>query len=299
MNIRVISAIVLLCLIWGSLWGVVKQSLYIFPPFLFISIRLILSGLGLMILQLMLKKSIFPKYNEWKSLSILSTLICFGFYATQTFAMQFVNSGLSAVLVFTMPIFSGVLAHYLLNEHLNTQKMIGLILGVLGLVSILFPQLHHLQMNASLLGQMILIGSGFFWVMATVYIKKNFASYDKIKLTIWQFLLGGLVMLIIALRIEPVNMQVWLNPFNISTILYTALIGTGFTFALWNWVVGKIDTFVASISVTSVPILSLFFGSLFWHEALTINILIGAVFICLGILVSALKLNLPQVKLEK
>lgn len=291
MNIRVVSAIALLCLVWGSLWGLVKHSLQVFPPFLFISTRLILAALTLMIIQRMLKKSILPEQSEWKPLMILSLLICLGFYATQTFAMQFVDSGLSAVLVFTMPIFIGVLAHYFLNERLNSQKSIGLVLGTLGLIAILWPQLQHIHMNTSLLGQILLIGSGFFWALSTVFIKKNFATYDKIKLTIWQLLLGGAIIFAGALAFEPVDVQVWLNPLNESALFYIAVVGTGFAFALWNWIVSQVDTFVASISIMCIPILSLFFGSLIWHEPLTLNILIGAVFICLGIVMSSLKVK--------
>lgn len=285
------SAIALLCLVWGSLWGLVKHSLQVFPPFLFISTRLILAAITLMVVQRVIKKSIMPKREEWKQLIILSGLICFGFYATQTFAMQFVDSGLSAVLVFTMPIFIGVLAHYFLNERLNKQKILGLILGTLGLIAILWPQLHDLHMNVSLLGQVLLIGSGFFWAMSTVYIKKNFASYDKIKLTIWQLLLGGSIILIGALMFEPINAQVWLNPLHESVLFYISVIGTGFAFVLWNWIVSQVDTFIASISIMCIPILSLFFGYLIWHEPLTFNILIGAAFICSGIVMSSLKLK--------
>lgn len=285
------SAIALLCLVWGSLWGLVKHSLQVFPPFLFISTRLILAAITLMVVQRVIKKSIMPKREEWKQLIILSGLICFGFYATQTFAMQFVDSGLSAVLVFTMPIFIGVLAHYFLNERLNKQKILGLILGTLGLIAILWPQLHDLHMNVSLLGQVLLIGSGFFWAMSTVYIKKNFASYDKIKLTIWQLLLGGSIILIGALMFEPINAQVWLNPLHESVLFYISVIGTGFAFVFWNWIVSQVDTFIASISIMCIPILSLFFGYLIWHEPLTFNILIGAAFICSGIVMSSLKLK--------
>lgn len=297
MNVRVISAIVLLCLIWGSLWGLVKHSLQIYPPFLFISMRLILAAITLMFVQRIMKKSIMPQCGEWLHLMMLSVLVCFGFYATQTFAMQFVDSGLSAVLVFTMPIFIGILAHYFLNEHLNRQKIFGLILGTLGLISILWPQLHHLGFNVSLIGQALLIGSGLFWAMSTIYIKKYFASYDKIKLTIWQFLMGGTVMLVCTLPFEPVNLNVWLNPSNDLVLFYIAVIGTGFAFALWNWIVSQVDTFVASISIMCIPILSLFFGALVWHEPLTTNIIIGATFICLGILMSSLKIRAQKSKL--
>lgn len=291
MNTKVVSAIALLCLVWGSLWGLVKHSLQIFPPFLFISTRLILAALTLIVVQFILKKSILPKRSEWKKLIISSLMICFGFYATQIFAMQFVDSGLSAVLVFTMPIFIGVLAHYFLNERLNAQKITGLVLGTLGLIAILWPQLQHIHMNLSLIGQIFLILSGFFWALTTVYIKKHFASYDKMKLTIWQLFLGGGVILFAALAFEPVDFKIWLNPFNDSILFYIAVIGTGFAFVLWNWIVSQVDTFVASISIMCIPILSLFFGHVLWHEALSINILIGAVFICLGIILSSLKLK--------
>jgi len=291
MNTKVVSAIALLCLVWGSLWGLVKHSLQIFPPFLFISMRLILAALTLMAVQLILRKSILPKRGEWTELIISSVMICFGFYATQTFAMQFVDSGLSAVLVFTMPIFIGVLAHYFLNERLNLQKIIGLILGTFGLIAILWPQLHDIHMNLSLIGQCFLILSGFFWALTTVYIKKNFARYDKMKLTIWQLLMGGGIILIGALAFEPFDFKVWLNPLNDSILFYIAVIGTGFAFVLWNWIVSQVDTFIASISIMCIPILSLFFGSMIWHESLTINILIGAVFICLGIILSSLKIK--------
>ncbi len=291
MNLKVAGTIGLLCLIWGSLWGLVKHSLLIFPAFQFASMRLILAALTLILLQLFLKKSILPQRHEWSKLMLSSVLICFGFYATQIFAMQFVDSGLSAVLVFTMPIFIGVLAHYFLNEHLNRQKVVGLIFGSLGLLAILWPQLQHIHWNIALIGQIFLIASGFFWALTTIYIKKYFASYDKIKLTVWQLLLGGIVMLIAALMFEPINLKIWLNPLNDSILFYVAVIGTGLAFVMWNWIVSQVDTFVASISIMCIPILSLIFGHFIWHEALTLNILMGAVLICLGIISSAMRLK--------
>ena len=291
MNIKVISAIGLLCMVWGSLWGLVKHSLQIFPPFLFISVRIILAAVTLMIVQLLLKRSVMPERGDWSKLIISSGLICFGFYATQTFAMQFVDSGLSAILVFTMPIFIGVLAHYFLNERLTTQKILGLILGTCGLISILWTQLHDIHFNVSLVGQIFLIISGFFWATTTVYSKKYFATYDKMKMTIWQMLLGGVILFLGSLCFEKVDWNIWLNPEHSGLLLYIAVIGTGFAFALWNWIVSQVDAVVASISIMIIPILSLFFGYVFWGEQLTLNIIIGAVFICLGIIFSSIKLK--------
>ena len=69
---------------------------------------------------------------------------------------------------------------------------------------------------------------------------------------------------------------------------------TGFAFALWNWIVSQVDTFVASISIMCIPILSLFFGYVLWHEPITINIIIGAAFICSGIISSSLNQKIKK-----
>lgn len=291
MNFRVLSAICLLCLVWSSLWGLVKYSLQIFPPFLFISTRLILGGLALVVVQWLLKKAVLPAAKEWKRLITLSLMLCLGFYATQTFAMQFVDSGLSAVLVFTMPMMVGVLAHYLLKEYLTLPKIIGLLLGMLGLMAILWRQILHIEWNMTLFGELILLVTAFFWACTTIYIKKYFADYDKVQLTIWQMLIGGGVIFVAAVCFEPINWQAWTHPQNIALLLYIALVGTSFAFLLWNWIVSQVDASIASISIMSIPILGLIFGHVFWHEPLTLNIGIGALFIGAGIVISSMKIK--------
>lgn len=292
MNLKVLVATVLLCLVWSSLWGIIKFSLQLFPTFLFISVRLILAGLSLMLIQAVMKREILPRSQEWKHLIILSGITCFGFYASQTFAMLFVNSGLSAILVFTMPIFVGVLAHYCLNERLTLQKKLGLLLGGLGLVSILWPQLRHIHFDLTLVGELIPIGTGFFWACTSIYMKKYLASCDKLKMTIWQLLPGGIMLLLLSLSFESFQLKDWVTPQRLGLLLYIAVVGTGLAFMVWNWILSRVDAVTASISVMSIPILSLLWGFLFWHEALSLYIALGAVLICLGIICCSVRFSL-------
>ncbi|MFG5456438.1 EamA family transporter, partial [Enterococcus faecalis] len=46
-----------------------------------------------------------------------------------TYGMQFVDSGKTSVLVYTMPIFVTVISHFTLNEKINVYKMLGLFSG--------------------------------------------------------------------------------------------------------------------------------------------------------------------------
>lgn len=291
MDIRIIGGITLLCLIWGYLWVIIKLSLQTFPPFLFSSLRLVFGALSLLILQVILRKSILPNKDEWGKLTIASLLLCLGFYGGSTFGMQYVGSGISAVLVYTMPIIIGVLAHYFLNERLTFKKIAGLILGTIGLLCILWPELHNFHLNKTLFGEFLLIFAALSWAGSTVYIKKYLASYDKIKLTLWQMLIGGILMFVIAIITEPVRGLHWNTSTNIIYVLYSSVLGTGVAFVVWNWIISKIDASVASISIMSVPLLGLLFGHLQLHEPLHSNILLGAAFICLGIVFSSMKMN--------
>ena len=291
MNLKVLTATILLCLVWSSLWGIIKFSLQLFPTFLFISLRLVLAGLSLLLIQACLKREILPRGQEWKHLLILSAITCFGFYASQTFAMLFVNSGVSAILVFTMPIFVGVLAHYCLNETLTLQKKMGLLLGGLGLVSILWPQLRHIHLDLTLIGELILIGTGLFWACTSIYMKKYLATCDKLKMTIWQLLPGGVLLFCISLGFEHFQWADWVAPQRLGLLLYIAMVGTGLAFMVWNWILSQVDAVTASISVMSIPILSLLWGYLFWHEALNIYIAVGAALICLGIICCSVRLG--------
>ncbi|MDV7473220.1 DMT family transporter [Acinetobacter lactucae] len=294
MNLKVYSAIFILCLTWGYLWVPIKISLQNIPPFFFTSSRLLIGGLCLLIVQLGLGKSILPSWEDTPKLLILSCLMCIGYYGLSTFGMQYVDSGLSAILVYTMPIMIGVLAHFFLGEQLNKQKIIGLVFGLAGIFIILFNQLINFRFNLALVGELLLVASAFFWAWSTVYMKKTFQDYDKIKLTIWQLLIGGGMLYVISYMTENLNKIVWNNPMTFVYLGYSSILGTALAFLLWNWIVSKIDASLASISIMSVPLIGILFGHIQLHEPITVNILVGTFFICLGIIRCALKNNHHQ-----
>lgn len=291
MNKNIAGVIVLVCLIWGYLWVPIKIGLEYLPPFLFSAVRLILGAFVLIVVQLFLHKSIFPKKNEWINLFILSLLMCVGYYGLSTFGMQFVDSGLSSVLVYTMPIMICVLAHFFVNERLTTNKVVGLIMGTIGLIMIMWPQLIDLKWNLQLIGKILILFSAFFWASSSLYSKKVFSDYDKVKLTIWQMLIGGILLLFISILSEPIPTIHFLTLDSILSILYSSVLGTAVAFVAWNWVLSKIEASIASISVMAVPLLGLFFGWLQLDEVITVNIIFGAVFVCLGILFTSIKLK--------
>ncbi|MFP7169329.1 EamA family transporter [Terribacillus halophilus] len=61
----------------------------------------------------------------------------------------------------------------------------------------------------------------------------------------------------------------------------------------------KIEASIASISLMSVPLLGLFFGWLQLGEEITPNIILGAVLVCIGILLTSIKIKRQTIVKEK
>ncbi|MCQ6563342.1 DMT family transporter [Paenibacillus mendelii] len=186
----------------GLLWVTAKIGLEDIPPFLFSASRLLIGTATLFLLLLAKRQKILPNKKEWLPFFYLSLSMCVGYYALSTYGLQFVDSGISSVLVYTMPIIISVLAQFFLNEYLTLNKVIGLIVGAIGLLFILGPTIMHLSWNDSLLGKIIIIASAFFLACASMYTKKNGQSHDKLKMTLWQLLMGGSLILVISLGSE-------------------------------------------------------------------------------------------------
>ncbi|MGX4768117.1 DMT family transporter [Bacillus mojavensis] len=293
--VKMISAILLVTFIWGYLWVPTKIGLHYISPFYFTALRLFVGTIPLFIFQIVRKKDWLPAKGDWKKLIIMSLFMCLGYYGLSTYGMQYVNSGLSSVLVYTMPIIISVLAHFFLNERLTLNKSIGLCVGFIGLLLIIGPQILNLKWDSTMFGEIVIILAAFFWACANLYSKKTFSNYDTIKMTSWQMLIGGIFLLIISLSNEPIARTHWTAPL-IWALLYNGIMGSAIAFVLWFWILSKIDASIASIALMAVPILGLFFGWAQLHEQLTANVFYGAVFVCLGIFFASVKIKLRTQK---
>lgn len=291
MQSKIVFPLIGLCLVWGYLWIVIKLSLQTFPPLFFSSLRLVIGALVLLFILVVFKKSILPKTNEWIHLLILSILMCLGYYGISTVGMQYVSSGTGSILVYSMPIILGVLAHYFLQEKLTPQKITGLFIGAMGLLAILWPELKLSDWNLSIVGDLLMILSAVFWAISTIYIKKYFSNYEKIKLTFWQMILGGLILCVISIFVEKTSGLQWNTTANIFYLFYSAVLGTALAFLCWNWLLSKIDASIAGMSIMSVPLLGLLFGHLILNEAVQSTTLLGTVLICIGIILCSIEVK--------
>ena len=130
-------ALMLLCLIWGYNWVVMKNALHFSSPFDFAALRTVFGALCLFIVMLVLKKPF--RIKEIPSLIVLGLLQTAGFTGLLVWALVEGGAGKTAVLTYTMPFWTMLFAWPLLGEKLRGWQWPAAFFSFMGILFILDP----------------------------------------------------------------------------------------------------------------------------------------------------------------
>lgn len=273
-----IVLVIALVLMWGLSWSAIKIGVGYAPPVLFSGLRVLIGGLLLIPVAVAGRRS--PAFRQhWRTYCISSVFNVIVFFGLQTIASEYLPSGLVSVLVYLQPILVGIIAWMWLGEALHPVKVIGLILGFLGVASVSVESLFG---RTSGVGMLIAIAAGVGWAIGTVYSKQVQSRVPMMWLVCIQFLIGGVVLLLGGTALESWRSVHLTTPFILS-LLYLSAIGASLSWATWFTLVHRGEVSKVSSYVFMVPILSVFIGVLFLHEHFTIYLVIGLLCVALGI----------------
>ena len=117
-------------------------------------------------------------------------------------AIQFVGAGKSSVLLYSMPIWSSILAMVYLKERPTTLAWMGLSLGMIGLIIIVGVDLVKGENLLLFVGQSLIIIASFAWAISNIYFRLHLQHLPKISVTTYQMLFGTLGLTIAMIFFE-------------------------------------------------------------------------------------------------
>ena len=249
-------ALMLLCLIWGYNWVVMKKALHFSGPFDFAALRTVLGALCLFIVMLVLKKPF--RIKEIPSLILLGILQTAGFTGLLVWALVEGGAGKTAVLTYTMPFWTMLFAWPLLGEKLSGWQWPAAFFSFMGILFILDP----LHLGADLFSMVLAIVSGISWALAVILAKKLQArspDLDLISLTAWQMLFGSIPIVIVALMTHTTSIE-WSSYF-IGALIYNSVFGNAIAWLLWLYALRRLSAGVATMTTTICPVLAVIASS--------------------------------------
>ena len=277
----------LLCVIWGSTWLVIKIGYGGLGPFTVAALRFLLAGALLTIIVPALGTR-WPRGRiEWSVVLCVGVVLFGADYGLIYWGEQFIDSGLTAILFATLPLFTVALAHvYIPGDHITPRKLAGTLLAFLGVVA-LFGE--SLRLDAGMIGPMAaIIVATICAAAAGVVTKRHGATLHAASLNAPAMLIGGIVLAAAALATGE-NLHLPRNAGTWAAIGYLAVVGSVVSFLVYFSLLKTWS--VTSLSFISVftPAIALALGFVFLDERPTLWTAVGAVLILVGVALALTK----------
>ncbi|MGC8566985.1 MAG: DMT family transporter [Caldisphaera sp.] len=252
-----------------------KEGTTYADPSLLMMIRYLISGLILF--------SISKKFVINKNVLLLSvfTTVSTLFWG---YGLVYVSPAVSAVLSYTMPLFSLIFANAMLKEKATLLEITGLIIGFLGIGIYGYP----LVKGFTKIGVVLTIINAIFWALFSIYYRK-LSNYDPISLNATQFLLGSLFMGIVSIFTSYKDFYFYWNVKLLESIIYISTIGGAFQFLVWNYMLRLERVNRVTMLAYIVPIGTTIAQAFLFKKIPNIIEIFGLFVIIIGVIISRYK----------
>jgi len=196
---------------------------------------------------------------------------------------QFVPSGLTSIIFAVFPLFVILFSWLMIpNEHVGIYKLIGVLIGFIGIIIIFWKDMS-LDLSENSLGMIAILVSAIIQGLVAVVIKKHGNKLNPLSMNFIPLLISGIVLIPAGLIFEDSSSLVF-DTKAISSILYLAFFGTVITFTTYYWLMQKINVVILSLSSFITPIIALILGIIFLSEKFDTNHIWGSSLVLMGIL---------------
>jgi drug/metabolite transporter (DMT)-like permease len=298
---KTLVAFAIIYFVWGSTFLAIRVGVREVPPFLLAAMRFLVAGLvlyGWMIAQG--ERS--PSGRQWRSVSLLATLIFVVDYGLLFWAEQRVPSGIAAVMMATIPVFMALSEIiFLRTQRLTVRLTLALVIGIAGVTVLISRSLNLGGAPIDRVGTLALIVASMSWSIASVLTRKLPLPPSKVMSSGAQMLAGGVFLALVAGALGEFRN---FHPWTISrgawlSLLYLIVAGSIIGFTAYVWLIHhESPTKVGTYAYVN-PVVAVLVGYFLGGEALGLRTILGTLFVLISVVVITMtRANQPAATLE-
>jgi len=286
---KTLLAFAIIYFVWGSTFLAIRIGVREVPPLVLASMRFSVAG-AVLFVWTRLKGISFPSLRQWLAASVLAVCIFVLDYGLLFWAEQRVPSGISAVMLATIPVFmalSEIL--FLRTQRLTLRLAVALLIGIAGVTVLVSPTLSLSLGEAAIdsSGAFALVIAAISWSLASALTRKLPLPASKVMSSAIQMLMGGVLLSITAalfgefrgFHVSSVSRGVWYG------LAYLIVAGSIIGFTAYVWLIHhESPTKVGTYAYVN-PVVAVIVGYFLGGETVGPRTLLGTLLVLVSVVV--------------
>ena len=259
---------VLMVVLWGVNWPVMKVGLDYIPPFHFALLRMTLGAVTMFAVAALAGELRLPARQDWPIVLSVGLIQMGTFMVLGFLGLRFVGSGRAAILAYTTPLWVLPLSVWVLKERLSAGKIAGFVLGLAGVAVLFNPAGFDWGDRRVLLGNGLLLLGALLWALQIVHVRTHRWVGTPLSLLPWQQTVAVLALAPLAWLLEADATIRW-TPESIAILAYNGPLTSGFCFWILLTVTRALPAVTTSIGSLATPLVGMLAGAWWLGEPLS------------------------------
>ena len=281
---RALVLLAILTLVWGTNWPLFALATREVSVWTFRAVAVVVAGSALLAFARLRGQSLHIGREHWPTIGIATLLYLVVWNIASTYSALLIPSGQSAVLGFTMPLWSALISWAVLGQRLTRRLLLAVALGATAVTLLMVPSFQAYAQAP--LGLALGLLAGLCWAIGTLILQRSGVRVPATVLTGWQLLATGVPLTIGALLLGD---HQWFVPSwpSIAVIAYITLVPMCIGNVCWFSIVGLLPANIAGLGSILVPVVAMISGAVVHGEPLG-TMQLAAMACCAGSLSLAL-----------
>jgi drug/metabolite transporter (DMT)-like permease len=284
---QVLLAFGIVYFVWGSTFLAIRIGVREVPPFLLAGMRFLVAGIALYA-WMRARGAASPTGREWASASLLAVLIFVLDYGLVFWAEQRVPSGITAVMMATIPVFMALSEIFILGtQRLTIRLAVALLIGIGGVAVLVSHTLSFGEVPIETSGAIALLVAAISWSVGSALTRKLTLPASKPMSSGAQMLSGGVLLMLTAgalgefrgFHVQAVSRAAWM------ALAYLVVAGSIVAFTAYVWLIHhESPTKVGTYAYVN-PVVAVSLGYFLAGETVGPRTLLGTLLVLISVVV--------------